>query len=962
MAREKKIRPITNQDIKAIIENSVQGKANRLVGNAADQKAMFVRPIVNTDNSPSIDKLLNRVVADAEAAIDELALDVPLAFNFVPEFGKLYAEIKADYEANKAVTNEANKDEIYKADSTYSVWYTNFSKAPDVGELFTATGTSKDGYVFGFKGRVVEGGNTVRFAFDDLVLFHNPDEIALVCNYTVGFRDRKYSWLKTQWENKAELVSNGVKAESFSRVPRVKDNFFALGIAEGGEIFSFSATVTRTAVESGISYAWFKIVDMDLLHDPIVDTVARVTPITLKSILQLGWGNHEYIETNQYSNSLPASLLPRPPKQGDTISGFLKTTDNYVYSFLASVKEEVNASGYVSFTITSVVRVYTPVKDSTELNEVIETAITPLREGIKQNAFDIFNLAESKQDNLVFDGEYSPESNKVATVKTVTDKIADLINGADESFDTLKEISDWINEHPESVAEINKKIQENTVGVTLNAAAIVEANTAIQDLSNNTTNKFLEVDNSIKEKTEEFTEFGNTTAERIKKINANIEETKNSISALSTETDVKFALVDKDIQSVSQSVSTLSEATDKKIETVNKSISGLQNTKQDNLVFDGTYNAESNKVATVKTVTDKIADLINGADESFDTLKEISDWINEHPESVAEINKKIQENIENIQANAAAISILNGSVDTLGKVKQDAADNTLQTTEKTVVGAINEVDTNVNTHVGITDGNPHGVTKAMLGVVETYNNEEPLLNNIGGILASAHTNGFKDVPITDLITELLYPYTAPVINSFSLNPTAGVKEMNVALTVKTATVTVAKKSKSLRSINLYKGSKLVESKTDGVASGGTFTFNINEKLDGSADTTYKVTVVEAGEDGATITSNDQTYAFVYPYFYGVIAENTEINSNVVLSFTKSIRAKGSHSYSYTTNNQCPVIAYPASYVALKSIVDANGFPQTWTRSTVEVNNGDTINGVEYYVYVGGAATAAAFTY
>lgn len=267
------------------------------------------------------------------------------------------------------------------------------------------------------------------------------------------------------------------------------------------------------------------------------------------------------------------------------------------------------------------------------------------------------------------------------------------------------------------------------------------------------------------------------------------------------------------------------------------------------------------------------------------------------------------------------------------------------------------------THSSINNGNPHGITKQMLGVVETYNNEEPLLNNVGGILATNHKDGFQNVPITDLITELLYPYTAPVINSFSLSPAAGAKEMNVDLTVNTATVKVTKKSKSIESVSLYKGSTLIETKTDAITSSGTtLTFNINETLDGSTDTSYQVKVVEA--NGATINSSNQTYDFVYPYFYGVVSGVEDISSDTITGFTKGIRAKGNHSYTYTTDNQCPVIAYPASYNNLKSIIDPNNFKQDWTKLTVTVSS-DTIPNVSYNVYVGGKASltaAYAFSY
>ena len=236
-----------------------------------------------------------------------------------------------------------------------------------------------------------------------------------------------------------------------------------------------------------------------------------------------------------------------------------------------------------------------------------------------------------------------------------------------------------------------------------------------------------------------------------------------------------------------------------------------------------------------------------------------------------------------------------------------------------------------------------------------YSNSDPLLKDVGGILANNHKNGFNDVPINDLITELLYPYTKPVISSFSLNPSDGAKEKNVSLTVNSATVKVTKKSKAIQSVSLYKGNTLIETKTNEITSSGTtLTFNINETLDGSTDSiSYTVKVLEAGETTPAVTST-KTYRFVYPYLYGVVANGASINAALVSSFTaKGIRVGGSHKYEYTTNNTCPVIAYPTSYGALGSIIDPNGFTQDWAQYTI------TISGVEYYVYVGGASTATA---
>lgn len=82
----------------------------------------------------------------------------------------------------------------------------------------------------------------------------------------------------------------------------------------------------------------------------------------------------------------------------------------------------------------------------------------------KQNATDIAALKTSvagKQDALAFDGAYNANTNKVATVQTVADKIAAIVAGANASYDTLKEIADWILAHPNDVAALNSAIATN---------------------------------------------------------------------------------------------------------------------------------------------------------------------------------------------------------------------------------------------------------------------------------------------------------------------------------------------------------------------------------------------------------------------------------------------------------------------------------------------------------------------
>jgi hypothetical protein len=247
--------------------------------------------------------------------------------------------------------------------------------------------------------------------------------------------------------------------------------------------------------------------------------------------------------------------------------------------------------------------------------------------------------------------------------------------------------------------------------------------------------------------------------------------------------------------------------------------------------------------------------------------------------------------------------------------------------------------------------------------VATYTNTDPLINDIGGIKASEHTNGFDKVLVTDLITELLYPYTAPVINSITLNPGAGIKEKGVAITLASVSTNITKKSKAISKVDLYKGSTLLASKTketDGInitSSGTTIDFtDLNDKLDGNTNTTYTIKVSE--ENGTTdVVTKSATYTFVDPYYCGVISKDAEITSDLITKLTKKVENKGTKNYTYTTTSeQCAVIAYPASYGVIKSIKDANNFTQTWTQYTV------SINGVSYYVYVSGAAEATNFKY
>lgn len=97
-----------------------------------------------------------------------------------------------------------------------------------------------------------------------------------------------------------------------------------------------------------------------------------------------------------------------------------------------------------------------------------------------------------------------------------------------------------------------------------------------------------------------------------------------------------------------------------------------------------TLNGEATVAGSVKkTVADAIAEIVADAPESFDTLKEISDWISSHSSDASEMNSKIV-------ANTSAIDALEAYVGTLPE------DATSTTVVAYITEAINSALTNSN--------------------------------------------------------------------------------------------------------------------------------------------------------------------------------------------------------------------------------------------------------------------------
>ena len=91
------------------------------------------------------------------------------------------------------------------------------------------------------------------------------------------------------------------------------------------------------------------------------------------------------------------------------------------------------------------------------------------RGGITESEYNNYNVALGDVSQLKEDinnkANASDVYTKTETDNKITEKVAEIVAGAPEDFDTLKEMSDWIASHENSAAEMNSEIQTLKTGM-----------------------------------------------------------------------------------------------------------------------------------------------------------------------------------------------------------------------------------------------------------------------------------------------------------------------------------------------------------------------------------------------------------------------------------------------------------------------------------------------------------------
>lgn len=195
-----------------------------------------------------------------------------------------------------------------------------------------------------------------------------------------------------------------------------------------------------------------------------------------------------------------------------------------------------------------------------------------------------------------------------------------------------------------------------------------------------------------------------------------------------------------------------------------------------------------------------------------------------------------------------------------------------------------------------------------------YTNETPMLTALGGYPVGTT---FNEVPLADFLTGLLYPYVAPKI-SLSSSPGSGVRDYDQPLTSVTLVATAQKQSYAIHTVDFFKGTQLLKH-VENVGKQTRFECYLEESIRQTTTFTAKVS------DGrSTVTSNNITYTFVFPFYVGKTTDST-IESLQLPASDKRVQTKGNVTTVYNTSQERFYLAYPAAYGELSSVLDTNQF-------------------------------------
>jgi hypothetical protein len=242
-------------------------------------------------------------------------------------------------------------------------------------------------------------------------------------------------------------------------------------------------------------------------------------------------------------------------------------------------------------------------------------------------------------------------------------------------------------------------------------------------------------------------------------------------------------------------------------------------------------------------------------------------------------------------------------------------------------------------------------------VIEETDRVAPADGGGGGLLdadyafvgySARFSEAFDTSGLYETIAQILdISYLAPQV-SLSASGSGTVREKGTSVVATTLTAAITKRSDQISEVRFYQGATLLEiqSSGGGIPSGGNSVYSdaITTFTDNQ---TFSVQVDDTGLTNdppgtpSTVTAS-ASFTFVYPYYFGSGAAG--LTAAQVAALTKDVRVSTSSlTKTFTpSSGEKFYFAYPASYGALTSILDENGFETfaDWTLRTENITGLD----------------------
>lgn len=205
-----------------------------------------------------------------------------------------------------------------------------------------------------------------------------------------------------------------------------------------------------------------------------------------------------------------------------------------------------------------------------------------------------------------------------------------------------------------------------------------------------------------------------------------------------------------------------------------------------------------------------------------------------------------------------------------------------------------------------------------LGV--SYTDPDGATADVGGWEKGDTAN---EMSIQDALYRLFHQYVAPTVQ-LTANPSNPFFEARTSIPTSSFTAVVTRGSDPITSIAFIVDNTVVQTYTENVADGGTYTYNRNTAI--RTTSTIKVSVTDSSGNPPVETA--VSYTPVYPSFFGVVDTATP-TAQVIMSLTKDLledNVKIAEGINMTNQRFC--YAFPSEYYQLAKITDSNGLDIT----------------------------------